>query len=355
MPWMSQLFVSAPARNGVRAGGIDLDRLVYSLRKRAEIACDVYFPSLSSRTVAYKGMLTTMQLPQYFPDLRDERCRSAIAIVHSRFSTNTFPSWPLAHTVRFVAHNGEINTVRGNRNRMHAREAMLASAEISGDLGRLSPICTPGASDSASFDEVLELLHLGGRSLPHAVLMMIPEAWETSTTMDPAVRAFCQFHASLMEPWDGPACVTLHRRHARRSGLGPQRLRAWAVVAHDQRPHHPRQRERRPRRALRGPPPGRRASRDGTPGARHQGMRGRRPFSPVGRGQARRDHRRRRHRRRLPGHRASSRCRVSDTARVQPGAPEYRDESRSPWPMWPLVLRASPAPILPGARPLAVA
>ncbi len=208
MPWMSQLFVSAPAHNGARPGGIDLDRLVYPLRKRAEIACDVYFPSLSSRTIAYKGMLTTMQLPQYFPDLRDERCRSAIAIVHSRFSTNTFPSWPLAHPFRFVAHNGEINTVRGNRNRMHAREAMLASAKISGDLSRLSPICTPGASDSASFDEVLELLHLAGRNLPHAVLMMIPEAWENSTTMDPALRAFWQFHASLMEPWDGPACVT---------------------------------------------------------------------------------------------------------------------------------------------------
>ena len=168
----------------------------------------MYFPSLSSRTMVYKGMLTTMQLPQYFPDLRDERCMSAIAIVHSRFSTNTFPSWPLAHPFRFVAHNGEINTVRGNRNRMHAREAMLASSKIPGDLSRLSPICTPDASDSASFDEVLELLHLGGRSLPHAVLMMIPEAWENNTTMDPAERAFCQFHASLMEPWDGPACVT---------------------------------------------------------------------------------------------------------------------------------------------------
>ncbi|MBW8712168.1 MAG: glutamate synthase subunit alpha, partial [Mycobacterium sp.] len=177
------------------------------LRKRAE-RDGVYFPSLSSRTMVYKGMLTTMQLPQYFPDLRDERCMSAIAIVHSRFSTNTFPSWPLAHPFRFVAHNGEINTVRGNRNRMHAREAMLASSKISGDLSRLSPICTPEASDSASFDEVLELLHLGGRSLPHAVLMMIPEAWENNTTMDSAERAFWQFHASVMEPWDGPACVT---------------------------------------------------------------------------------------------------------------------------------------------------
>ncbi|MBB3606807.1 glutamate synthase domain-containing protein 2/glutamate synthase domain-containing protein 1/glutamate synthase domain-containing protein 3 [Mycolicibacterium sp. BK556] len=207
MPHMSMLFVAAPERNGSRPGGIDLDRLVYPVRKRAEQG-DVYFPSLSSRTLAYKGMLTTMQLPKYFADLRDERCMSAIAIVHSRFSTNTFPSWPLAHPFRFVAHNGEINTVRGNRNRMHAREAMLASAKIPGDLSRLSPICTPDASDSASFDQVLELLHLGGRSLPHAVMMMIPEAWENNSTLDPARRAFCQYHASLMEPWDGPACVT---------------------------------------------------------------------------------------------------------------------------------------------------
>ena len=203
MPYMSQLFVAAPDR----VGGIDLDRRVYPLRKRAE-AGDLYFPSLSSRTIAYKGMLTTMQLPQYFPDLRDERCMSAIAIVHSRFSTNTFPSWPLAHPFRFVAHNGEINTVRGNRNRMHAREAMLASSLIPGDLARLSPICTPDASDSASFDQVLELLHLGGRSLPHAVLMMVPEAWENNTSLSPSRRDFWQFHASLMEPWDGPACVT---------------------------------------------------------------------------------------------------------------------------------------------------
>jgi glutamate synthase domain-containing protein 2/glutamate synthase domain-containing protein 1/glutamate synthase domain-containing protein 3 len=203
MPYMAQLFVTAPDS----VGGIDLDRRVYPLRKRAE-AGSVYFPSLSSRTIAYKGMLTTMQLPQYFPDLRDERCISAIAIVHSRFSTNTFPSWPLAHPFRFVAHNGEINTVRGNRNRMHAREAMLASTEIRGDLARLSPICPPEASDSASFDEVLELLHLGGRSLPHSVLMMIPEAWENNASLAQPVRDFWQFHASLMEPWDGPACVT---------------------------------------------------------------------------------------------------------------------------------------------------
>ena len=203
MPYMAQVFVATPDR----VGGIDLDRRVYPMRKRAE-AGSVYFPSLSSRTIAYKGMLTTMQLPQYFPDLRDERCTSAIAIVHSRFSTNTFPSWPLAHPFRFVAHNGEINTVRGNRNRMHAREAMLASNSISGDLARLSPICTHDASDSASFDQVLELLHLGGRSLPHAVLMMIPEAWENNASLAQPRRDFWQFHASLMEPWDGPACVT---------------------------------------------------------------------------------------------------------------------------------------------------
>jgi glutamate synthase (NADPH) large chain len=203
MPYMTQIFVAAPDR----VGGIDLDRRVYPMRKRAE-AGNVYFASLSSRTITYKGMLTTMQLPQFFSDLRDERCMSAIAIVHSRFSTNTFPSWPLAHPFRFVAHNGEINTVRGNRNRMHAREAMLASSNIPGDVSRLSPICMPDASDSASFDQVLELLHLGGRSLPHAVLMMIPEAWENNPSLAQPRRDFWQFHASLMEPWDGPACVT---------------------------------------------------------------------------------------------------------------------------------------------------
>ena len=216
MPHMAQLFVAAPGADGSRLSGIDLDRRVYPMRKRAghmtseikSTGSGVYFVSLSSRTITYKGMLTTMQLPRYFEDLRDERCTSAIAIVHSRFSTNTFPSWPLAHPFRFVAHNGEINTVRGNRNRMHAREAMLASSLIGGDMARLSPICTPESSDSASFDQTLELLHLGGRSLPHAVMMMIPEAWENNADLSPERRAFCQFHASIMEPWDGPACVT---------------------------------------------------------------------------------------------------------------------------------------------------
>ena len=153
-------------------------------------------------------MLTTGQLEPFFPDLSDERFASELALVHSRFSTNTFPSWPLAHPYRLIAHNGEINTVKGNRNWMRARESQISSDLFPGDLDRVFPICTPGASDSATFDEVLELLHLGGRSLPHAVLMMIPEAWENHESMDPARRAFYEFHSTFMEPWDGPACVT---------------------------------------------------------------------------------------------------------------------------------------------------
>lgn len=203
MPAFSQLFVS----NG--STGIELDRKAFVLRKRAEREAGVYFPSLSARTIVYKGMLTTGQLEPFFPDLSDRRFASAVALVHSRFSTNTFPSWPLAHPYRFVAHNGEINTVKGNRNWMKARESQLVTAAFGeGALDRIFPICTPDASDSASFDEVLELLHLGGRSLPHSVLMMIPEAWENHTSMDPARRAFYKYHSTQMEPWDGPACVT---------------------------------------------------------------------------------------------------------------------------------------------------
>ncbi|QUH00794.1 glutamate synthase large subunit [Saccharopolyspora erythraea] len=236
MPHFSTLLVAA--EDG-RAGA-ELDRPAFCLRKRAEREAaregvELYFPSLSSRTMVYKGMLTTEQLPAFFPDLGDERLTSAIALVHSRFSTNTFPSWPLAHPFRFVAHNGEINTIRGNRNRMRAREALLESELIPGDLSRLYPICSEDGSDSASFDEVLELLHLGGRSLPHAVLMMIPEAWENHAEMDPARKAFYQFHASLMEPWDGPACVTftdgsLVGAVLDRNGLRPAR---WWQTADD--------------------------------------------------------------------------------------------------------------------------
>ncbi|MCX3063454.1 glutamate synthase large subunit [Streptomyces beihaiensis] len=208
MPAFRQLFVADRAPSS--AEGIALDRKAFVLRKRAEREAGVYFPSLSARTIVYKGMLTTGQLEPFFPDLSDRRFASAIALVHSRFSTNTFPSWPLAHPYRFVAHNGEINTVKGNRNWMRARESQLASDLFGSDenLARIFPICTPDASDSASFDEVLELLHLGGRSLPHSVLMMIPEAWENHASMDQDRRAFYQFHSTLMEPWDGPACVT---------------------------------------------------------------------------------------------------------------------------------------------------
>ena len=206
MPTFRQLFVAA-AEGVAVADQMAFERMAFCLRKRAERETEVYFPSLSGRTIAYKGMLTTAQLDEFFPELRDERVASAIGVVHSRFSTNTFPSWPLSHPFRYIAHNGEINTVKGNRNWMRAREALLASTEIPGDLERLFPICTEGASDSASFDEVLELLHMGGRSLPHAVLMMIPEAWENHDAMDPQLKAFYEFHSSMMEPWDGPACV----------------------------------------------------------------------------------------------------------------------------------------------------
>ena len=230
MPTFRQIFVSAPDSE---VTGLDLERRAFIVRKRVEheVAADerrAYFPSLSCRTIVYKGMLTTPQLRPFYPDLSDPRVDSSIALVHSRFSTNTFPSWPLAHPYRYLAHNGEINTVMGNRNWMRAREALLASDLLPGDLERLFPICDPDGSDTASFDEVLELLHLGGRSLPHAVLMMIPEAWENHATMDPARRAFYEFHASLMEPWDGPAAVaftdgTVIGAVLDRNGLRPSR------------------------------------------------------------------------------------------------------------------------------------
>jgi glutamate synthase (NADPH/NADH) large chain len=244
-PHIRQVFLAAQRLTDSPAGpsgeplsGIELERVAFCVRKQAEReTCErgvgLHFPSLSGRTVVYKGMLTPDQLTTYYPDLTDERVESAIALVHSRFSTNTFPSWPLSHPYRFIAHNGEINTIRGNRNWMAAREALLASPLLPGQIRRLLPICTPDASDSANFDEVLELLHLGGRSLPHAVLMMIPEAWENDAGMDPARRAFYQFHASLMEPWDGPASVaftdgTVIGAVLDRNGLRPGRW--WRTV-----------------------------------------------------------------------------------------------------------------------------
>jgi glutamate synthase (NADPH/NADH) large chain len=216
MPVIRQVFLSATrlsaGADGEPLSGIELDRVAYCVRKQVEREArdrklDLYFCSLSCRTIVYKGMLTPDQVSTFYPDLTDERVVSAIALVHSRFSTNTFPSWPLAHPYRYVAHNGEINTVRGNRNWMAARESMLRSDLIPGDLRRILPICTPDGSDTASFDEVLELMHLGGRSLAHGVLMMIPEAWENDDAMDEQRRDFYRFHACLMEPWDGPASI----------------------------------------------------------------------------------------------------------------------------------------------------
>ncbi len=240
MPTFRQLFIGG-------ASGMDLERKAYVVRKRAEHELGtkgpgqdgpgretVYFPSLSGQTFVYKGMLTTPQLKAFYLDLQDERMTSALGIVHSRFSTNTFPSWPLAHPFRRIAHNGEINTVTGNENWMRAREALIRTDVFGTDgLDKIVPVCTPGASDTARFDEVLELLHLGGRSLPHAVLMMIPEAWERHESMDPARRAFYEFHDSLMEPWDGPASVcftdgTVIGAVLDRNGLRPSRI--WVTA-----------------------------------------------------------------------------------------------------------------------------
>ena len=224
MPVFRQLVVADPSHT---LAGIDLDRRAFRVRKRIEHEVGIYLASLSARTLTYKGMLTTSQLEPFFPDLSDARYATELALVHSRFSTNTFPSWPLAQPFRLVAHNGEINTVRGNRNWMAARQSTLSS-ELLGELSPLMPVCTPAVSDSGSFDEVLELLHLAGRSLPHAVLMMIPEAWENNTALDPDVRAFYQYHSTLIEPWDGPAALaftdgTLIGAVLDRNGLRPGR------------------------------------------------------------------------------------------------------------------------------------
>ncbi|RKW71031.1 glutamate synthase large subunit [Galactobacter caseinivorans] len=202
MPRFAQLFV-APTDGDIS----DLDQRVFRVRKRGQNKFGVYFPSFSSKTMVYKGMLSTAQLAPFYPDLSDPRFTTRIGIVHSRFSTNTFPSWPLAQPFRTIAHNGEINTVKGNRNWMRARQSQLASPLLGEVPEELYPICTPGASDSASFDEVAELLMLAGRPLPQAIMMMIPEAWENDTQMDADKRAFYEYHSMLMEPWDGPAAV----------------------------------------------------------------------------------------------------------------------------------------------------
>ncbi len=185
------------------------ERKLYVIRRviEREGGREISLPSFSSRTIVYKGMLTAPQLPRYFTDLRDPRVASRLALVHSRFSTNTFPSWELAHPYRMIAHNGEVNTLRGNINWMRARESQLASELFGDDLEKVIPVVREGGSDSAIFDNVLELLVHGGRSIPHAVMMMVPEAYRTRRDLDPDVKGFYDFHSCLMEPWDGPAAV----------------------------------------------------------------------------------------------------------------------------------------------------
>jgi glutamate synthase domain-containing protein 2/glutamate synthase domain-containing protein 1/glutamate synthase domain-containing protein 3 len=206
-PYVKHLIVAAS--DELAADQDAFERKLYVIRRVAEIAAgpDLAIPSFSSRTLVYKGMLTAPQLPGYFPDLQDPRTQSAMALVHSRFSTNTFPSWELAHPYRMIAHNGEINTLRGNVNWMRARESQLASELFGDDLAKVLPVVRPGGSDSATFDNVLELLVLAGRSLPHAVMMMIPEAYSGREDLPEHLRGFYAFHSCLMEPWDGPAAV----------------------------------------------------------------------------------------------------------------------------------------------------
>jgi len=211
-PYIQQVFIG-------RISGLDEDafeRKLYVVRKRfeSEVAASdirdknfVYVPSLSCRTIVYKGLLLAPQISRFYGDLSDPECVSAICMVHQRFSTNTFPSWQLAHPFRYICHNGEINTVRGNAAWMHARQTIISSPLFANDLKKILPIVEPGGSDSATLDNVIELLTLAGRSLPHVMAMLIPEAWDADSTMAPEKRAFYEYHASLMEPWDGPAAV----------------------------------------------------------------------------------------------------------------------------------------------------
>jgi glutamate synthase (ferredoxin) len=212
-PFIRQVFIG---RNRGLTDDLAFERKLYVIRKRAynEIRAGGldggeywYLPSLSCRTIVYKGMLLTEQLAEYFPDLRDPAMETALALVHSRFSTNTFPSWERAHPYRYLAHNGEINTLRGNINWMHAREALFESDVFGDDISKIHPVIDPNGSDSAMFDNTLELLVLAGRPLPHAMMMMIPEPWSNHQTMDDDRRAFYQYHSCLMEPWDGPASI----------------------------------------------------------------------------------------------------------------------------------------------------
>jgi glutamate synthase (NADPH) large chain len=238
-PYIEQIFIAgAPGMSED-----ELERKLYVVRKRAEseiAASDLpdkgffYIPSLSSRTIVYKGLLLAHQIAEFYTELTDPDAVSALCLVHQRFSTNTFPSWQLAHPYRYLCHNGEINTIRGNINWMHAREKVLVSDVFGADLKKLSPVIAPGGSDSGSIDNAVELLTLAGRSLPHVMGMLIPEAWDADTTMRPEKKAFYEYHASLMEPWDGPAAIAFTDGRSigatlDRNGLRPARY----LVTHD--------------------------------------------------------------------------------------------------------------------------
>ena len=212
-PVVRQVFV---ARGDGVATQDAFERKLFVIRKRVEHEVralkladgrQFYVTTLSSRTIGYKGMLLAHQVGEYYPELRDARMVSAMALVHQRFSTNTFPTWDLAHPFRMIAHNGEINTLRGNINWMAARHASMSSKWLEGDLEKLWPLIVEGQSDSASFDNALELLVMGGYPLAHAMMLLIPEAWASNPLMDEELRAFYEFHAAVMEPWDGPAAV----------------------------------------------------------------------------------------------------------------------------------------------------
>src|SRR5262249_47684456 len=217
-PFIRQIFIAAaPQLTATNRGDpLAFERKLYVIRRRAEASVRdsaiaqrglFYVPSLSSRTLIYKGMLNSAQVNRFYPDIHDPLLESALALVHARFSTNTFPSWPRAHPYRYIAHNGEINTLRGNVNWMTARERLFASDLFGDDIKKLLPVIDQSGSDSAMFDNVLELLVLAGRSLPHAVMMMIPEPWSGDPNMSPEKKAFYEYTSFLMEPWDGPASI----------------------------------------------------------------------------------------------------------------------------------------------------
>src|SRR5215208_204718 len=205
-PAIRQLFVAAADDVDDQAS---FERKLYVIRRlvEREVGDEAVIPSFSSRTIVYKGMLRASRLAEFYPDLRDERLKAELALVHSRFSTNTFPSWELAHPYRLIAHNGEVNTLQGNRNWMRARESRLSSELFGKDLEKVLPAIRPGGSDSATMDNMLELLMLAGRTLPHALMMLIPEAHENRDDLPEHLRAFYAFHSCVMEPWDGPAAI----------------------------------------------------------------------------------------------------------------------------------------------------